>query len=149
LAQKIYKIQKELEEKRMKRLMDNSSASSSSSSLPGTPLQASSLSSSSSSSLIINQSIKIYIAPHSRSLLRGAPDPGQAEKNSLEKVVELRIGTVCALDQLEGHSRLLDQPQKKNGSALAQSGRMGPPNYREQRTAVQRWKPRGGRSPKV
>jgi len=30
----------------------------------------------------------------SRSQLRGAPDPGQAEKNSLEKVVELRTGTV-------------------------------------------------------
>src|SRR6218665_1167166 len=28
----------------------------------------------------------------SRSLLRGAPDPGQAENNSLEKVVELRTG---------------------------------------------------------
>ena len=30
----------------------------------------------------------------SRYLLRGVPDPGQAEKNSLEKVVELRNGTV-------------------------------------------------------
>src|SRR6218665_3952294 len=30
----------------------------------------------------------------SRSLLRGASDPGQAEKNSLDKVVELRTGTV-------------------------------------------------------
>ena len=30
----------------------------------------------------------------------------------------------------------LDQPQKMNGSALSQSGRMGPPNYREQRTGV-------------
>src|SRR6218665_3831812 len=45
--------------------------------------------------MIFNQSISqsfnqnLYIAP-SRSLLRGAPVPGQAEKNSLEKVVELR-----------------------------------------------------------
>ena len=39
----------------------------------------------------INQNL--YSAP-SRSLLRGAPDPGQAEKNSLENVVELRTGTV-------------------------------------------------------
>jgi len=37
---------------------------------------------------------------------------------------------------MEVHSRLLDRPQKKNGSALSQSRRMGPPNYREQRTAV-------------
>ena len=35
----------------------------------------------------------LYSAP-SRYLLRGDPDPGQAEKNSLEKVVELRTGTV-------------------------------------------------------
>jgi len=37
----------------------------------------------------INQNL--YSAPL-RSLLRGAPDPGQAEKKSLEKVVELRTG---------------------------------------------------------
>jgi len=30
----------------------------------------------------------------SRFLLRGAPDPGQAEKNSLEKVVEMRTSTI-------------------------------------------------------
>src|SRR6218665_661101 len=41
-----------------------------------------------------------------------------------------------ALDLLEVHSRLLDQPQKKNVSALSQSERMGPPNYLGQRTAV-------------
>jgi len=29
-----------------------------------------------------------------KSLVRGAPDPDQAEKNSLQKVVELRTGTV-------------------------------------------------------
>ena len=39
----------------------------------------------------INQNL--YSA-FSRSLLRGAPDLGQALKNSLEKVVELRTGTV-------------------------------------------------------
>src|SRR6218665_112876 len=38
----------------------------------------------------INQ--HLYSAP-SRSLLRGAPDPGQAEKNSLEMVVGLRTAT--------------------------------------------------------
>ena len=43
---------------------------------------------------ILFQSIKIYMELLSRSLLRGAPDPGQAEKNSLEEVVELRTGTV-------------------------------------------------------
>ena len=41
-----------------------------------------------------------------------------------------------ALDLLEVHSRLLDQLQKRSGSALSQSGRMGPPNYCGQRTAV-------------
>jgi len=43
----------------------------------------------------IYQSINknLYSAP-SRSLLRNAPNLGQAKKNSLEKVVELRTGTV-------------------------------------------------------
>jgi len=41
-----------------------------------------------------------------------------------------------ALDLLVVHSRLLDQPQKKNGSALSQSGQMGPTNYRGQRASV-------------
>src|SRR6218665_3594783 len=40
----------------------------------------------------INQNL---YSTHSRSILRGAPDSGRAEKNSLEKVVELRTGTVC------------------------------------------------------
>jgi len=41
----------------------------------------------------VSQSINnnLYSAP-SRYLLRGAPDPGQAEKNSLEMLVELRKG---------------------------------------------------------
>src|SRR6218665_311654 len=42
----------------------------------------------------------------------------------------------CALDLLEAHSRLLDHPPKRSVSVLPQSGRMGPPNYRGQRTAV-------------
>jgi len=43
----------------------------------------------------MNQSINqnLYSAP-SRSILRSAYNPGQAEKSSLEKVVELRTGTV-------------------------------------------------------
>src|SRR6218665_895909 len=43
----------------------------------------------------INQSISqnLYSAP-SRYLLRGTPNPGHVEKNSLEKAVELRTGTV-------------------------------------------------------
>ena len=49
----------------------------------------------------INQSINrnLYSAP-SRSLLNDTPEPGQLEKNSLDKVVELMTGTVletCAL----------------------------------------------------
>jgi len=62
----------------------------------------------------INQSINqsnLYSAP-SRYLLRGATNPGQAEKDSLDKAVELR----GALDLLEVHSRLLDQPQKKKSA---------------------------------
>src|SRR6218665_3519 len=66
------------------------------------------------------------------------PDPGQAEKNSLLEGsgIENRHRLEGALDLLEVHSRFLDQPQKINRSALSQSGRMGPPNYREQRTGV-------------
>jgi len=41
--------------------------------------------------LSINQNL--YSTP-SRSLLRGTPDPGQVEKNSLEKAVELRTGNI-------------------------------------------------------
>jgi len=43
----------------------------------------------------VNHSINknLYSTPSTR-LLGGALDPGQAEKNSLEKVVELRTGTV-------------------------------------------------------
>jgi len=36
----------------------------------------------------------------------------------------------------EIHLATLDQPQKMNWSALLQSGRIGPPNYCEQRTRV-------------
>ena len=38
----------------------------------------------------MNQSVKIYIVP----LQDTYSDPGQAEKNSLEKVVGLKTGTV-------------------------------------------------------
>ena len=44
----------------------------------------------------------LYSAP-SRSLLRDARDPGQAEKISLEKVVELRTGTVWKVPQFLRH----------------------------------------------
>ena len=47
----------------------------------------------------MNEYQDLYSAP-SRSLLRGAPDPGQAEKNSLEKVVELRTGTILELPDI-------------------------------------------------
>ena len=79
---------------------------------------------------VFNQSISqnLYSAP-SRYLLRGAPGPGQAEKKSLEGGgIDNRHRLGGALDLLKVHSRFLDQPQKMNGSALSQSGRMGPPN---------------------
>jgi len=41
-----------------------------------------------------NQSIKIYIAPLQDPYSEAIPIPGQAEKNSLEKVVELITRTV-------------------------------------------------------
>src|SRR6218665_225343 len=41
----------------------------------------------------MNQSIKIYIAPF-KDPYPGAPDPGEAEKNSLQKLVKLRTGTI-------------------------------------------------------
>ena len=50
---------------------------------------------------------------------------GETE-NSLKGVVNLMLA----------RSRLLDQPQRRNGSALLQSGRMGPPGHRGQRSAV-------------
>ena len=63
---------------------------------------------------------------------------GETE-NSLEGVVNLMLA----------RSRLLDQPQRRNGSALSQSGRMGPPGHRGQRSAVLgglcKWK-EGGRA---
>ena len=45
----------------------------------------------------------------SRSLIRSALDPGEAEKNSLEQVVEIESRFGGALDLLEIHSTLLDQ----------------------------------------
>src|SRR6218665_1955861 len=87
----------------------------------------------------INQSINqnLYSAP-SRYLLRGAPDtrPSGKEQSLEGGGIENRHRLEGALDLLEVHSRFLDQPQKMNRFALSQSGRMGPPNYREQRTGV-------------
>ena len=46
---------------------------------------------------VINQNL--YSAP-SRSILGGAPETGQAEKNSLKKVVVLRTGTVWEVPKI-------------------------------------------------
>src|SRR6218665_1644445 len=52
-------------------------------------------------------------------------------------VVEQRTGPVWEVPYLrETCSKLLDQSQIKNGSALSQSGRMRPPNRRRQRATV-------------
>src|SRR6218665_3046346 len=84
----------------------------------------------------INQSIKIYIAPLQDTYSDALPTHAK-RKRSLEKVVELQapFGR-CLLDLQKIHSRFLDQPQKMNEFALSQRGRMGPRNYREQRTGV-------------
>src|SRR6218665_3336590 len=89
-----------------------------------------------SSSQSINQSVKIYIAPLQDTYSDALPTHAK-RKRSLEKVVELQapFGR-CLIDLLEIHSRFLDQPQKMNEFALSQRGRMGPRNYREQRTGV-------------
>jgi len=84
----------------------------------------------------INQSVKIYTAP-----LQDLPNsealPTQAKrKRTVSGGIENRHRLGGTLDLLEVHSRFLDQTQKMNGSTLLQSGRMGPPSYREQRTRV-------------
>src|SRR6218665_2937763 len=50
--------------------------------------------------------------------------------------IENRHRLGVALHLRESRSRLLDQPQKKNGSALPQSGQMGSPNRHGQRITV-------------
>jgi len=59
--------------------------------------------------IFIDQSINenVYSYP-SRFLLRGAPDPGQAENKSLEKVVELRTSTVCEVSYIYWKSMIDD-----------------------------------------
>jgi len=42
-----------------------------------------------------------------RSLLRGTPNPGQAEKNSLEKVVKLRGAKICFFAKVYPACKLL------------------------------------------
>src|SRR6218665_2060698 len=86
----------------------------------------------------INQNL--YSAP-SRSLYSEAL-PTQAKRKSTvlrrwwNCGIENKHHLEGALDLLEVHSRLLDQPPKRNMSALSQSGRVGPPHYLGQRTAV-------------
>src|SRR6218665_2895777 len=67
---------------------------------------------------------------------RSRPRPSGREQSLEGGGIVNRRHLEGALDLLEVHSRFLDQPQKMNESALPQSGRMGPPNYREQKTGV-------------
>jgi len=61
----------------------------------------------------INQNL--YSSP-SRSLLRSASDPSQAEKKSWDGCgIENRHHLGSELALLEAHSTLLDQPQKRTG----------------------------------
>src|SRR6218665_2223311 len=60
--------------------------------------------------------------------MRSRPRPSGKEQSREGGGIENRHCLGGALDLLEVHCRLLDQPQKKNGSALSQSGQMGPPN---------------------
>ena len=63
------------------------------------------------------------------------PRPSGKEQSWEGGGIENRHRLEGALDLLQVHSRLLDQPQIKNGS-LSPSGRIGPPNYRGQMTAA-------------
>src|SRR6218665_1549459 len=81
-------------------------------------------------SKFIQRPFKIPTQRHSR------PRPSGKEQSLESDGIENRHRLEGALDLLEVHSRFLDQPQKMNGSALPQNGRMGPQNYREQRTGV-------------
>src|SRR6218665_1246166 len=67
---------------------------------------------------------------------RSRPRPSGKEQSLEGGGIENRQRLGGALDLLEVHSRFLDQPQKMNGSALSQSGQMGPPNYHEHMTGV-------------
>src|SRR6218665_681988 len=80
---------------------------------------------------VINQSIKIYIAPFKiPTQRRSRPRPSGKEQSLEAGGTENRHHLEGALDLLEVHPKCLGQPQKMNRSALPQSGRMGPPNYR-------------------
>src|SRR6218665_1729598 len=84
----------------------------------------------------INQSKFIWRPFKISTQRRSRPRPSSKEQSLEGGGIEYRNRLGGALDLLEVHSRILGQPQKMNGSALSQSGRMGPPNYREQRTGV-------------
>ena len=88
---------------------------------------------------VSNQSINqyLYSAPCKIPTQRRSwPRPSGKEQSLEGGGIENRHRLEGTLDLLEVHSRFLDQPPKMNGPALSQSGRMGPPNYREQRTGV-------------
>ena len=86
--------------------------------------------------LIIIQLINEYIAPLQDPYSEASrPWPSGKKQSSEAGEIENRH-SLGALDLREAHYRLLDQPQKQNGSALLQSRRMGLTGRREQRTAV-------------
>ena len=78
----------------------------------------------------------MYIAPLQDTYSEALPTQAKPKQSLGGGGIENRHRLEGALDLLEVHSRCLDQPQKFAHSALSQSGRMGPPNYREQRTGV-------------
>src|SRR6218665_2637564 len=84
----------------------------------------------------INQSKFIWRPFKIPTQRRSRPRPSGKEQSLEGGGIENRHRLGGALDRLEVHSRFLGQPQKMNGSALSQSGRMGSPNYREHRTGV-------------
>jgi len=79
----------------------------------------------------INQFNQHLCSASSRFLFRGIPNPGQAVSKTENKH---RLGD--AVDLREAHSRLSDQPEKRNGSTLSQSRQIGPPSHCRQRTTV-------------
>jgi len=84
---------------------------------------------------LIHQSIKINVSPlqdpYTQRRPRLRPSGREQSSNAGETEHMYRLGG--ASDLREARSRLLDQPLKRNGSALSQTG---PPNRRGQLIAV-------------
>ena len=84
-----------------------------------------------------NQSVKIYIAPLQDTYSEALPIQDKRKRAVFRRWWNWEQAPFGrCLISTGSPFQVLGQPQKMNGSALSQGGRMGPPNYREQRTGV-------------